>query len=563
MKRMTLVTIALLGVLAVVTVKLPSAILGPGPGIEGHDSAAAVKGSSPVSFRGLPNISPLVIKRGDPSLPATFAPLSTARPGPGQAVPQNVHIAEASEDAGRPVPAAPVPEMDLGISPDMRAAGKPGSGLEIRDVARSDGAVPGLVSSDPVSGSAPGSGSGVESDSDSCPGPDFGSGSGSGSSSGSRSRSSAPAAGAPPETPTAPGGVMDGGGVRHGFVVLDEAVRRHPLWAELASVEQEMDACKAEWQREVDASCLTQEDIDRCYAAAERLLLVPVARGGSSGRDGGDGDGDASAAYAGTLVKRLKEMEARLRNEAERRVEAHAGEVSARLEDDLYAERARLNREFDEFKEKTLKEYYLSLFNTQARLKLLKLPEEERRALQEKLAKLTVEMEMKIDAKARENDAAFAAYAEKRRAEAEADAAAFRNREEQELSGKLAGERARLEKSLAGLLSATDLSLREDAQAWCDEAVRRARTELAARRDRIARDFAAKEEAFTEKYTKLQQRRDALYRTVCDDIRAAARELEVAAAMKVSVLERGAKRPAGTGEDEDVTERVLAIIRNR
>ncbi|MGE5584666.1 MAG: hypothetical protein ACM309_03870 [Bacillota bacterium] len=550
MKRMTLGTIALLGALAVVTVKLPSAILGPGSGIEGHDSAAAVKGSPSASSEGLPDISPLVINRGDPSLPATFAPLFTARPGPGQTVPQNVHTAEASEDAGRPVTAAPVPEIYLGVSPDVEAAGKPGSGLETRDSAMSGGAVPGLVSSDPISGSAPGSG--LESDTD----PDSGSVRTPGSGSGSRSRPSAPAAGAPPETPTAPGGVMDGGGLRHGFVVLDEAIKRHPLWAELASVEQELDACKAEWQREVDASCLTQEDIDRCYAAAERLLLTPVARGGSS-------DGDASTAYAGTLVKRLNEMEARLRNEAERRVEAHAGEVSARLEDDLYAERARLNREFDEFKEKTLKEYYLSLFNTQARLKLLNLPEEERKALQEKLARLTVEMEMKIDAKARENDAAFAAYAEKRRAEAEADAAAFRNREERELSGKLAGERARLENSLAGLLNATDLSLREDAQAWCDEAVRRARTELAARRDRIARDFAAKEEAFTEKHTKLQQRRDALYRTICDDIRAGARELEVAAAMKVSVLERGAKPPAGTGEDEDVTERVLAIIRNR
>ncbi|MEW6107383.1 MAG: hypothetical protein AB1563_13670, partial [Bacillota bacterium] len=79
----------------------------------------------------------------------------------------------------------------------------------------------------------------------------------------------------------------------------------------------------------------------------------------------------------------------------------------------------------------------------------------------------------------------------------------------------------------------------------------------------IAREFAAKEAAFTERYGKLQARRDALYRAICDDIRAAARELEAGAGMKVSVLEHGAPTPASAGQAEDVTENVLEIIRNR
>ena len=577
MKRLTLGTIALLGALAVVTVKLPSVLLGPAEtGIEGRDGAVA-KRDSLVSFQGLKDglkdVSPLVIKRENPSIPA-LASLSLPGLATEHAEPQNawaakeqpgVSLGEAAEqgtavevpgrlraeegaldrgaDLGRAVlgPDArmglwmhrpgratpppvlvsdlPVPERDSGLSPGLRPGDEPGGGSETGDDATPAEPVGGVDASD--------------------------------------RGSSAPVAGAPPQVPAASGGATGGGEARRGFVVLGEAARRHPLWAELAAVEQEIDACKAEWQREVDASGLTEEDIDRCYAAAERLLLASAARGEDDRADGG------GAAYAGTLVNRLKEMEARLWDEARRRVEAHAAEVRAKLDDDLYAERARLNQEFDEFKEKTLKEYYLSLFNAQLRLKLLKLPEDERKALQEKLAKLTVEMEMKIDAKAREHDAAFTAYAEKRRAEAEAEIAAFRSKEERSLSEKIAGERAKLEKSLADLLGGTDSSLREETEKWREEAVRRARIELGARQDQIAREFAAKEAAFTERYGKLQARRDALYRAICDDIRAAARELEAGAGMKVSVLEHGAPAPAGAGQAEDVTEKVLEIIRNR
>ena len=572
MKRITLGTIALLGALAVVTVKLPSVLLGQaGTGIESCDDAVA-KGDSLVSFQSLKDVSPLVIKRENPSLPA-LASLSlpglatehgepqnawAAKQQPGVSLDEAVEQGAAVEVAGRlcaeegapdrgadldraalvpdarmgqwmhrpgwvtsPVSVSdlPVPERDPGLSPGLQPGGEPGGSPKTGDDARPAEPIGGVDASD--------------------------------------RGSSAPVAGAPPQFPAASGGATGGREARRGFVVLEEAARRHPLWAELAAVEQEMDACKAEWRREVDTSGLTEEDIDRCYAAAERLLLASAARGDDDRAD------DGGAAYAGTLVNRLKEMEARLWDEARRRVEAHAAEVRAKLDDDLYAERARLNQEFDEFKDKTLKEYYLSLFNTQLRLKLLKLPEDERKALQEKLAKLTVEMEMKIDAKAREHDAAFAAYAEKRRAEAEAEIAAFRNKEERSLSEKLAGERAKLEKSLADLLRGTDSSLREETEKWREEAVRRAGIELAARRDQIAREFAAKEAAFTERYGTLQARRDALYTAICDDIRAAARELEAGAGMKVSVLEHGAPTPAGAGQAEDVTEKVLEIIRNR
>ncbi|MEW6107036.1 MAG: hypothetical protein AB1563_11855, partial [Bacillota bacterium] len=180
MKRITLGTIALLGALAVVTVKLPSVLLGPaGTGIDGCDGAVA-KGDSLVSFQSLKDVSPLVIiKRENPSLPV-LASLSLLGPATEHGEPQNASAAKeqpgvnldeaveqgaAVEVAGRPraEEGAPdrgadlgraalspdaqmglwmhrpgrvtppvlvsdllVPERDPGLSPGLRPAGEPG-----------------------------------------------------------------------------------------------------------------------------------------------------------------------------------------------------------------------------------------------------------------------------------------------------------------------------------------------------------------------------------------------------------------------------------------------------
>ncbi len=560
MKRITLGTIALLGALAVVTCKLPSAIIGSRPGswsgAEGRDGAA-VKGDSLVSFQDLKHISPLAITKRDPSLPASDsvtvdglalhgAPVGAPAAG---AAPGLLHAGEGGPDGGlasalRTAVNGPGRAAESGIAVPGRSlepgAGPPPTGEAGGDLRPAEPARPGEAATlhkpiDVAVSSAVSAGAGAGA-------------------------TAVVVAGADSQAEGGRKSESEGGEARQGFVMLEEAARRHPLWGELAGIDQEMEACKAEWQREVDASCVSRDDIERCYEAATRALLASEASRGDNGGDGGGG-----AAYAAVLPNRMKDMEARLREDAERRIEARAAELRAKLDDDLYAERARLNQEFDEFKDKTLKEYYLSLFNTQVKLKLLKLSEEERRALQEKLAKLTVEMEMKLDARRKEHDAAFAAYAERRRAEAEADIEAFRARQEQEVSEKLREERARLEESLADLLRKADSSLQEETERWRDEAVRRARIELAARRDQIAREFAAREAAFTAKYGKLKAQRDALYGAICDDIRKAARELEVGTGVKVSVLEHGIAPPgAGTaGGGRDVTEKVLEIIRNR
>ncbi|MGE5593735.1 MAG: hypothetical protein ACM3X3_08665 [Betaproteobacteria bacterium] len=576
MKRMTLGTIALIGALAVVTVKLPSVILGLAGAVAGADGrgGGAAKGAPLVSFQRLEALSPLVIKRGAPSLPT---PGTLSLP----------ILATEETEPQKPGTTAGEPGVSLGLSQDrsLSQVSESESGVRVKEPTQGEApavtaavlAAPAVAAAQAPLASVPV----VVSDRATTEGNSGPSPLSLGDSLGDRSEAATVRAPTPQLPATAPAAAASGGGGRDsgeaplGFVVLEEAVKRHPLWAKLVSVEQEMDSSKEEWQREVDASGLTQSDIDECYAAAERLLTATTSRGDDEESGGIGGD------YAGTIVKRLEETEARLRDETAQRIEARAAEVKAKLEDDLYAERARLNQEFDEFKDKTLKEYYVSLLNAELKLKLLNLPDDERKALQEKLAKLTVEMQMKIDAKAAEQDAAFQAYAEKRRAEADAEIAAFQKAEEQSLSEKLAGERAKLEESLADLLNGTDPSLNRETQQWREEAVRRAKIEVTARRDELAREFAAKEAAFTEKYRQLQARRDALYKRICDDIRAAARKLEADTGMKVSVLEGAAPASSadGSGTDAgagagggigvspdgavDVTEKVLQIIRNR
>ncbi|MFZ5925573.1 MAG: hypothetical protein ACOYW4_10045, partial [Bacillota bacterium] len=349
----------------------------------------------------------------------------------------------------------------------------------------------------------------------------------------------------------------EAGKPRAGFVLLDVAMRRHPLWGELAALEQEMEACKADWQRQVDASHVTEDDIAACYEAGAKALT----NGTTKGRE----IVQASASIcADALKKELQDIEARLKEEATRRIEARASEVRAKLDDDLYAERGRLNQEFDTFKEKAFKEYYISLFNIQMKLKLLKLPEAERKSLQEKLANLTAEMQVKIEARQREVDAAFAAYAEKRRAEAEAEIEEFRTDQERNVSLKLKEEQARLEKSLRDRLLAMDLSLPADAEKWREEAVRRAKIELSARREQIAREFAAKEAAFTARWEKLKARRDEIYARIQDDIRKAAHEVERSKGIKVTVLDSSeAARARATPGGSDLTEQVLKVVRDR
>lgn len=627
MKRITLGTVALLAVLAVVTVKLPSVLVAPHSGERG---TASGKGRSLVLSQDMKPVTPLVVTRGVPSLPPLEPGLLDSHSLASDA--QRADLEKAAEDASQDrlsldYPPLPSPDDSLlayvgetcPVEYDIRPHGttEPEQATETSRQAQGTGArgVPSPREADlprqeslRLAGTSQAPADSSKSDaadpsdaaasSETADSDERGAGAHdkteAGASNGidtehllrkllgeisitlagvpSPGLSVANAAQAPREPAESRGlrnipavspgqqSLRDSGEAEKpqtGFVLLDVAMRRHPSWGELAILEQEMDACKADWQRQVDSSHLTEVDIAACYEACAKALANGAARGREIVQ--------ASASiHADVLERELQDIETRLREEAARRTEARASEVRAKLDDDLYAERGRLNQEFDTFKDKTFRECFLSLLNIQMKLKLLKLPEVERKALQEKLANLTAEMQVKIEAKQREVDAAFAAYAEKRRAEAEAEIEEFRTDQERHVSLKLKEEQDRLERGLRERLLAMDLSLPADAEEWQEEAARRAKIELSARLEQLAREFAAREAAFTEKWEKLKARWDAIYAWIQDDVMKAAREVERSKGIKVTVL--GPSEAVGaraTPDGCDLTEQALKIIRDR
>ena len=89
-------------------------------------------------------------------------------------------------------------------------------------------------------------------------------------------------------------------------------------------------------------------------------------------------------------------IEASLVEEAEQRVEAKRMELQAGLEDRLYAKQAELNNEFDEFRDKVVKETYLSIVNIQMKLQLLELSDDERSALEQELSGIKDEVQSRL-----------------------------------------------------------------------------------------------------------------------------------------------------------------------
>ncbi|MFZ5925572.1 MAG: hypothetical protein ACOYW4_10040, partial [Bacillota bacterium] len=107
MKRITLGTVALLGVLAVVTVKLPSVLVDPR--FRGY-SAVSSRGRPLALSQDLKPVTPLVVAKGVPSLP----PLE---PGPLDSLDLRAAPRDLGKTAGSPPPeglhtdASPLPSL--------------------------------------------------------------------------------------------------------------------------------------------------------------------------------------------------------------------------------------------------------------------------------------------------------------------------------------------------------------------------------------------------------------------------------------------------------------------
>ncbi len=339
-----------------------------------------------------------------------------------------------------------------------------------------------------------------------------------------------------------------------GYVLLDQVMKKHPLWIESVRIEREIETCKSRWRSYVDASGLTEGDVLKCIDTAgqvleEQVLLDP---------DGGFKLTD----YPGALESRLALMETSLIEEADARIEAKRMELQARLEDRLYAEKARLNNEFDEFQDRVVKESYLTIINIQMKLQLLQLPDAKRDALEEELRHLTDEVEAKLDAKRKAQDDIYALYEAKETAEDEEKLARYRGEQANWVDSRLQEERERVAKEVEGLFSDTlpigagDLEMRQD------KVSRRGLIELSTRRAEIAQEFKVREAQFTKELGELTASRDETEDRIRRDIHSAVSAFRDKMGINMELVEDNSEAGEAQSFGIDMTSDIIRIIRN-
>lgn len=349
-------------------------------------------------------------------------------------------------------------------------------------------------------------------------------------------------------------------GRRTGFIMLDEAMMKHPLWMEVVRIGREIETSKSRWRSYVDASGLTEEDVLRCLDVAEQCIDEQVSSGS------GSGEGFKMPEYAGVLESGLALVETSLRQEVDARIEAKATELKAELEDRLYAERARLNNEFDEFKDRVVKESYLIIVNTQMKLRLLKLSDAEREALEDELRRVNDDIEEKLTTKRKALDEIYALYEAQETAEAEGKLMRYREEQTCWLSSKLQEERDRLAKEVEGLFSDASHTGSDNFKMWQENASRRGRIELSNRYEEISKEFREREAQFTEELGMLTANQQQMQDRIKEDIYHVVSDLKNDMGILIEVIEAVEEdsryRETELG-DIDVTPDVIRIIRNR
>lgn len=340
-----------------------------------------------------------------------------------------------------------------------------------------------------------------------------------------------------------------------GFVLLAQVMKKHPLWMEVIRIEREIETCKSRWRSYVDASGITEEDVLKCLGVTEQVLDEQVSISPY--------EGSKFPEYAGALESGLALVEVSLKEEADARTEAKRIELQANLEDRLYAEKACLNNEFDEFKDRVVKESYLAVINTQMKLRLLRLSDTEREALEEELRGLNDDIEAKLADKRKTQDDVYALYEAEVTAQAEAKLAQYKEEQADWMSSELEKERERLEKEIAGLFSDTKPLNTGDLKIWQEEVSRRGRIELSARRAEISKEFREREAQFTEELVRLAASREQAEDRIKKDIYDAVSDLRDETGAFIQVVEDNSEHREAESLDIDMTSSVIRIIRNR
>jgi hypothetical protein len=255
-------------------------------------------------------------------------------------------------------------------------------------------------------------------------------------------------------------------------------------------------------------------------------------------------------------------METSLTEEAEARIEAKRMELQARLEDRLYTEKARLNNEFDEFRDRVVKESYLTIINIQMRLQLLELPDAERDALKEELRRLTDEVEARLDARRKEQDGIYALYEAEETAGDEEALARYEEEQAHWVASRLQEERERVAREVEGLFSDTLSTSAHDLEIRENMASRRGLVELSARRAEISQEFKGREAQFTKELDELTTSRDETKDCIRRDISSAVSAVRDKMGINMRLVEDDSELGEAESFGIDMTSHVIRIIRN-
>ena len=344
---------------------------------------------------------------------------------------------------------------------------------------------------------------------------------------------------------------------RTGFVLMHQVMEKHPMWMEIIRIEREIETLKSRWRSYVDRSGITEEDVLKYLDVADEAQDEELP--------GEPDEGLEAPGYGGVLESSLTLVEASLTEEANARIEAKRTQLQADLEDRLYAEKARLNNEFDEFKDRVVKESYLALINTQMKLQLLELSDAEREALEDEQRRLNDDIEEKLSAKQKAQDDIYSLYEAKAIAEIEEELVRYKEEQAGWILSELHKERERLAKEVEGLFFDTRPEDSGDHKIRQEKMSRRGLIELSEMRAEMSREFREREAQFTEELAGLEASREQVENRIKKDICDVVSDLRDEMGIFIEVVEDDkdfSEHKEAQSWDIDMTSDVIGIIRN-
>ena len=329
------------------------------------------------------------------------------------------------------------------------------------------------------------------------------------------------------------------------FVLLDNVIKAHPLWVEVVRLDNDIEACKEQWRTYVDESVSTEEDIFQCLGEAEEVLGECTAVDSNKS--------PVLSGFSDVFEPGLAFIESSLSEEIRIRIETKRNEIKSSLEDKLYAERARLNNKFDKFKDRVIKETYVTVINIKMKLQLLDLSEDERVSLEKELESVNNIIEERLGSEQKALDDIYKEYEAWEIAAAEEELIRYENEQVAWMYSELEKERERLSKEIKNMFSGMDNNDLKIPDAWKEEVYRRRLIELSERYTKTSEEFKKKEIRFAEELEDLTSRREQAKERIMGDIRDAILNLEIGLGISIETVEDNLGYEENKFKNNDVT----------